>query len=165
MLHLLHRCSNFCLFQSIFGKCLVSIFQLSDLFLLQIDSCHFPVVVRQLLVIVVVRWLLVLLKLVDRLLALLLAFICTCSLRVVRILAQTLALSRTLVLSLLNGDHGLIVGRLHVLSLNQSCSAVHVLDLLLLRLRCHRQSLCNWHLRWLYVVELAQKLHLFRAEV
>ena len=122
-------------------------------------------VVRQLLVIVVVRRLLVLLELVDWLLALLLALICTCSLRVVRILAQALALSLTLVLALLDGHHGLIVCWLHVLSLNQSCCAVHVLDLLLLRLRCHRHCLCNWHLRCLHMIQLAQKLHLFRAEV
>jgi hypothetical protein len=96
----------------------MSIFQLSDLFLLQIDSCHFPMIVCQLLVIVVVCWLLILLKLVDRLLALLLALICTCSFGVVCILAQALALNLTLVLPLLYGDHRLIVCWLHVLSLN-----------------------------------------------
>lgn len=75
MLHLLHGSTDLGLFQGVLRQCLVSVFQLPDLFLLQVDFGHFAVVVSQLLIIVVVGWLLVFLQLVDWLLALLFAFL------------------------------------------------------------------------------------------
>lgn len=70
VLDLLHGSASLGLLQSIFGQSLMSVFKLANLILLQIDLSHFPVVVRQLFVIIVVSRLLLLLKVVDRLLVL-----------------------------------------------------------------------------------------------
>lgn len=69
VLHLLHRCSNLGLLKGILRECLMRILKLPDLFSLQVDLCHFTMIVRQLLIIVVISWLLVFLELVDDLLS------------------------------------------------------------------------------------------------
>lgn len=77
VLHLLHGGTNLGLLQCIFGECLMCILKLPNLFLLQVDFSHFPVVVSKLLVIIIIGWLLIFLKLVDWFLALFLAIIAT----------------------------------------------------------------------------------------
>jgi len=72
MLHLLHRRADLGLLERIFGESLMSILKLPDLFLLQVYFGHLSMVIRQLLVVIVVRWLLVLLQFVNGLLVFLL---------------------------------------------------------------------------------------------
>lgn len=70
VLDLFHRSSGFGLFESILGKGLMSVFQLSNFLLLQINFSHLSMVVSDLFIIIIISWLLILLKLIDWLLLL-----------------------------------------------------------------------------------------------
>ena len=75
VLYFLHRWANLGLLQSILCQCLVSLLKLSDLFLLQIDLGHLPVIIRQLLIVIIIRWLLIILQLINDLFLLLASII------------------------------------------------------------------------------------------
>lgn len=65
VLHLLHGTANLGLLQRILGKSLVRLLKLADLILLQINLCHLSMIVGQLLIIIIVRWLLIFLQFID----------------------------------------------------------------------------------------------------
>ena len=67
MLNFFHRSSSFGLLKSILGKCLMSVLKLANFILFQIYFSHFPMIVRQFFIIIVVSRLLLFLKIVDRL--------------------------------------------------------------------------------------------------
>jgi len=75
VLHLLHRSTNLCLLQRVLCQRLVGVLQLTNLFFLQVDPCHFPMIIGKLLIIIVIRRLLVLFKLIYRFLVFFLAVI------------------------------------------------------------------------------------------
>lgn len=75
MLNFLHGGADLGLLQCVLGQRLVRLFKLTDLLLFQINFGHFTMVIRQLLVVIVVCWLLVLFQFIDWRLALLLVII------------------------------------------------------------------------------------------
>jgi hypothetical protein len=60
-----HRCTRFCLFKCFLGKCLMSILKFFNLFLLQVNFGHFPMVISELFIIIIIGWLFILLELVN----------------------------------------------------------------------------------------------------
>lgn len=65
VLNFLNGRADFGLLKCILRESLVRLFEFADFLLLQIDLCHLPVIVRQLLIIVIIGRLLVFFQLVD----------------------------------------------------------------------------------------------------
>jgi hypothetical protein len=65
VLDFLHGGAGFGLLESILGEGLMSVLQLSDFLFFEINFGHFPVVIGNLLVVIIISWLLVLLQFVD----------------------------------------------------------------------------------------------------
>jgi len=66
MFYFLHRLTGFCLLQSVLSKCFLCVFKLLNFLFLELNFCHFSIIIGKLFIIVVICWLLVFFDLVYR---------------------------------------------------------------------------------------------------